>query len=108
MDMKVAKRRLAFSLLVGLVVTTMTGALANTAITGSIPDLNTGMDPNGSYWGYLFPWMRNTPASVKAVLWKNFIVDVMLWTAFAFLVFTVANVPRAPSRVQRPKRKKKR
>jgi large-conductance mechanosensitive channel len=109
--MKVMKRRLAFSLLIGLVVTVVSALMKNISIIGSVPEIRFVSEPLADvvYWGYVFPWLRQVVSTdaVKVVLWRNFIVDVLVWTAVAYIVFAAVNLPLQAARVRLKGRAKK-
>lgn len=108
--MKVVKSRLLASILIGLVVTVVSGININGSIVGELPDVRIVSQPllGASYWGYILPWLRQiiVPGAIKTVMWLNFAVDVLIWMLIAYIVLTLLKLP-AQSR-ERPGRRNRR
>jgi hypothetical protein len=105
-------RKIAFSILIGLVVTTVSGMWINTSVVGELPDVQLVSEPllGVSYWGFLFPWLKQVvyPGAVKSVIWQNFIADVFFWSIVGYIVLSVFKMPRkAIAKKPRKKVKKK-
>ena len=109
--MKVVKSRLLVSILIGLVVTVVSGININQNIAGEIPNVRVVEQPllGASYWGYILPWLRQiiVPGAIKTVMWLNFIADVLVWTIIAYIVLTLLKLP-AQSRERPDRRRNKR
>ena len=108
--MKVVKSRLLVSILIGLVVTVVSGININQNIAGEIPNVRVVEQPllGASYWGYILPWLRQiiVPGAIKTVMWLNFIADVLVWTIIAYIVLTLLKLPAQPQ--TKPRRRNKR
>ena len=95
------RRRLAFSILIGLVVTTVTGLNLNSNLIGELPNVQFITQPwlGVSYWGYILPWLKQVvyPGMTKQVIWQNFVADVVIWTIVAYIVLTIFKVPTRAS-----------
>jgi len=94
------------SLLLGLVITFVTGVFVNTNIIGEFPDIEITTEPwvRVSYRGYILPWIRQVvyPGAPQEIVLANLVMDIVIWTLIAlavlFLVF--------PKNFARPKKRK--
>ena len=117
---KLIDRRIAFSILIGLVVTTVSGMWVNSNIVGELPDVQFITQPlvGAVYWGYVLPWLRQPVVlnPIKSVIWQNFVADVFIWAIVGYIVLTVfkmpikgkAKVKARPKRRAKPKRRRRR
>ena len=106
------KRRIAFSILIGLVVTSVSGLMSNQSIIGELPNARVVSTPilGVSYWGYVLPWLRQVvyPGAAKTVMWLNFAADVIIWSLIACVVLAVFKLPVAGKTANRRRARRSR
>ncbi len=117
---KLIDRRIAFSILIGLVVTTVSGMWVNSNIVGELPDVQFISHPwvGAVYWGYVLPWLRQAVVQfpVKSVIWQNFVADVFIWSIVGYIVLAAFKLPlmgkakmkKPMKKAKRPKRRRRR
>jgi hypothetical protein len=105
----IVDRKIAFSILIGLVVTTVSGMWINLNVVGELPDVQFISEPllGVSYWGFLFPWLKQVvyPGAVKSVIWQNFVADVFFWSIVGYVVLSVFKMPRKVRAAKKPRKK---
>ena len=96
--------RKALSIILGLVITTVSGISINQSIAGELPNVQIRTLPGILYWGYVLPWLVQTKyfGVSKSVIWQNFIADVFIWSVIVYTVLTIFKLPA----VKRKTRKK--
>ena len=104
--------RIVYSLLIGLVVTAVSGISANQIIAGELPSVQLVMQPllGVNYWGYMLPWLKQIvyPGEVKRVIWQNFAADAVLWTIVAYIVLAAFKLPAKSTGIKKSRARKKR
>jgi len=82
------KKIVAFSVLIGLIITLFTSLFVNADVIGEFPKVRFVSIPmlGMSYWGLPLPWLRQVvyPGATKQVIWAHFIVDLIFWIAVVF------------------------
>lgn len=86
-----------YSVLIGVAITLVSGALFNNLIFGDFPNLviiagKSGPIPGVGYWGYILPWLKQIvtwPTPPKTIVWPNLIIDVLIWSVIPFLLSLV-------------------
>ena len=86
-------KTLTQSVIIGIVVTLITGILMNLNIVGELPNIMVSSEPilGVSYWGYPLAWISQVvyPGAVKQVIWINLIVDIVIWSFFVLVVLKI-------------------
>lgn len=95
---KTIGNRIVFALLIGLVITAVSGISLNSNIVGELPNVLFVTEPllGVSYWGYMLPWLKQIvyPGEARRVIWQNFAADAVLWTIITYIVLAVFKLPR--------------
>lgn len=112
------RKTIAFSVLLGLVVTIATSFVYNSYVIGEFPDVRFVSIPlvGVGYWGFPLPWVKQIvyPGATKEIIYSHFVIDLLFWTGAVVIakMFHVTVVKgeklKKPKRAKRkPKRKKK-
>lgn len=81
------------SVLVGVLVTLVSGFLFNPFVVGDFPNIRVVSEPlmGVGYWGYLLPWLKQVvawPIPPRTIIWQNLVIDLILWSAIPFAILT--------------------
>lgn len=99
---------MCYSILIGLVITLITGIFMNARFVGEFPNLKYATQPllGVSYWGYPLAWIKQVvyPNAPKQIIWFNFVVDWIIWSG---IVFAFMKMSFKKQKLQSKRKKKK-
>lgn len=111
------KKMIAFTVLLGFLITVATSLVPNMYVIGEFPYVRCVSTPivGVGHWGVPLPWMKQVvyPGAPKQIISSHFIIDVVFWIAVVFVVklfyFTVIKGQKLKrKRIRKAGRKRKR
>ena len=88
--MKYDKKLLAYSVVIGLLITLASSFFINNYVIGVFPDIQFVSIPivGVAYYGHPLPWMRQVvyPGAEREIIWYHLIIDMIFWIALILLL----------------------
>lgn len=109
------KKMIAFTVLLGFLITVATSLVPNMYVIGEFPYVKCISTPvvGVGYWGVPLPWMKQVvyPGAPKQIIPSHFILDVVFWIVIVFVIklfyLTVIKGQKPKSKAIRKARRKK-
>ena len=88
--MRIERRAVIFSVIIGLVLTLLTTLVPNNIVIGEFPNIRFVSIPmiGITYYGYPLPWIKQVvmPGAARQAIWSHLLINTIYWGGLVLLI----------------------